>query len=601
MYIKSLYIRNFRNFGETTIYFRPRLTVLVGENGAGKSNAIHALRLLLDSSLGRQSRVLDENDFHEVDSVRFGKEVLIAAVFTDFEQNVKDLAYCGRWKTGPNEALVAYRFRPNETVRQEVENVQQLAREAGLTEESDAWPADREFTIDDYEYDRSGGMPPKVLPHLTIFEDLPRSAESDLNKYVVLELPAIRDVVRDMAQRRQSPLVKLIELAALPSDVKTNVEGIIAVANNAIQSDPFFTDLQQKIGESYEDLATAPESLTLRVGLADPSFSSALRSISLLLSDGALEDAEISRNGLGFNNLLYIAILAEYFKRRKADKPGNQLLIVEEPEAHLHPNAQAALIRRLSQNDHQTIATTHSLVAAGAVGSSPLVSVTKTPLGSVARRLTTDANLTLGEQRDLDRYLDGNRAHLLFARKVILVEGISEELILRAVARLRGINLSKSNVALVAVSGTHFPIFEKLFSAGALVSECCIVSDDDAQNKAAWIQARKPDDGALIPHTSVASNVTWYKCKTTLEMALAQPQNAAWISSALSAAGYPVVSKAVFSGLASGDAAKVQIAQLATVRNARRAAKGRFAQLLADSVHRMAELPGYLEALFGRL
>jgi putative ATP-dependent endonuclease of the OLD family len=595
VYIKSLIIRNFRNFNHAVFQFCPKLTILVGENGCGKSNALYALRLLFDASLNKQARTLDEDDFHDPTSIQSGNEILIAAILTDFEGNSKDLAYCAKWKVSADTALVAYRFRPNETARQEAQDTQQAALEAGEV------PEPKLFTIDDYEYERCGGSPGIPLQDLTINDDFPKNAEADLNKYLVVELPAIRDVVRDMALRRQSPLVKLIELAALPSTVKADVEQIVAKANADIRADPFFQKLESQISSAYADLAVAPEALTVHIGLADPSFAAALRSISLLITDSALEDADVSRNSLGFNNLLYIALLSEYFERRKADRPSNQLLIVEEPEAHLHPNAQAALMRRLQNNDHQTIATTHSLVTTGTVGIDPLITVTHKQGGSTAQRLRKAAKLNAAEERDLIRYLDSNRASLLFARTVILVEGISEDLLIRAIARSRGIDLAQRNVAVTPVAGTFFRLFERLFASGAIPSDCVIVTDGDAQNDAKWLKAGEPDDGAPVTTISAAANVHWHQCRTTLEMTIAQPENADWIANAFLQLDYPRVSQNVYDRLLSGNSKKIQLAQLQTLRNARRSSKGRFAQLLALSIESAVLIPPYLDSAIQRI
>ena len=170
------------------------------------------------------------------------------------------------------------------------------------------------------------------------------------------------------------------------------------------------------------------------------------RLLRIQLAERQVPIGDIAATGLGYANLLYIAmIVLQLVRARESDLT---LLLVEEPEAHLHPQLQLVLLDFLHSHAKssgnptpglnavgkvQVIVTTHSPVLASSVSVNNVVVVARhgehddwcTKAIAIA-----DLGLKDVDRRKIDRYLNSTRSALLFARDVVLVEGIAEMLVL---------------------------------------------------------------------------------------------------------------------------------------------------------------------------
>jgi putative ATP-dependent endonuclease of OLD family len=262
---------------------------------------------------------------------------------------------------------------------------------------------------------------------------------------------------------------------------------ILADANEDIRK--YFENKEEKDKNGYVILETLKVFLSsflkkdsvqnTKLHIDDPKLKNILEILKLTLQD--------ERSGLGTYNLLFIA--AELLNLRRNDYDGLKLGLIEEIEAHLHPQAQLRVVSALEDEAQkggvQLIITTHSPNLASKIKIENLIlchGKNVYPLGSAYTELKpTDYTF-------LERFLDVTKANLFFAQGVILVEGDAENILIPTIAKLIDKDLTDHGVSVVNVGGTSFlrygSIFKRQSGKGELKLPVAIITDLDV----------KPDD-----------------------------------------------------------------------------------------------------------
>ena len=568
MHLKRLIVKNFRNLRYVDIALTAGINIVVGDNGAGKTNITRALRLLLDPAVSSQGRDLSAEDFF-AGSGGPGKasEILIAGEFAFNPDDERESNFANELLGGDDGIpRLVYRFRPNPGVAFQLDH-------GGLV--------DGNLRLEDYVSQRVVGTT-RDLEALSWRDDLGgEPKESKLRQYHLIELPALRDVEQALKSQRSSPLYRLLQTIQIDPDSQRAILVALKEANDSIEERDSFRELADAISSSYAGLVGDIEPLTVSLGFSEPTLSQLLRTLGLFVSTEENAVAHgVDRNGLGFNNLLYAAMQIEYFRRRIQERRAGQLLIIEEPEAHLHPHAQEAFVQTLSEQQFQTIVTTHSAHVTASSGINAIVALTRTEGAATASNLAARANLSDAESSDLSRYLDATKASLLFARKVLLVEGASELMLLPMFARRMKINLAKRAISVIAMQGTHFDVFAKLFQTGALAMRAAILADGDQFRDDEGRAQAVFDDGAQVVRGGT-DFVRTFSNRTTLEYAICQANSLMAIRDTSRELGAVRALQVFDRAIASETDADMAEAQLHTWRVASRYGKARFAQLLA--------------------
>jgi putative ATP-dependent endonuclease of OLD family len=597
MRVNRVVIRNFRSFETLDVSLSELTTCVIGENNTGKSNFLHAIRLCIDAGLSSTYRALIPTDIHSTVDISHPSQVLVGLELTDFAGKTNEMALAGAWQFKPGNARLAYRFRPKLSVREDLQ-----------TEEKQPG----ELTREDYHWEITAGGDPTIdLADIAWDDDASMSSIrfADLQSFLVVFLPALRDVESDLRQFRNSPLARLIDAMDIDTAEQEKLLDALREANTKIAASPSVEAIADAIDSSFEKVTGPAFNMNVDLGLAEPSFQAIVRALRVLLTNAAMTDFDPSSNGLGLNNILYVAILFEYFHRRIAKKKSaGQIILLEEPESHLHPQLQLTLFKALQELPFQSILTTHSTHITAHAKLVSYVVLTQTGGPAIESSTpATDSALSNDEAKDLERYLDATKSNLLFARNVMLVEGPAELfLIPPLLKKINDIDFDREGISIIPIYGIHFDVYSKLFSGSSLPKKCAIVADGDLKPSDANHDLEGADAVPSPPKLKALENdyVRVFTCATTFERALVWEETLEMFARAADEIGAPSVAKQLRTGLRAFEGKKLDDAKRdeilkplrdAVLSTAKRFGKARFAQVAAGHVDQAGTIPKYLD------
>ncbi len=595
MYISRLFIKNFRNLRKFDVDLNDGVTCFVGENNSGKTNLFTALRLLLDGNLSAFRRRLTPDDLSAGLTFASPEHVLISVEFSDFagRPNEEALLFTAVLQNG--KARISYRFRPKAIVRDLLDEIPEGSPIPSLT-------------IEDYAWEISGGGEDIDLDSVSWNESFGTrfSVENLQQGYLVVMMEALRDVESRLAASRTSPLQQIIEQRKIPDAEQSALVEFMEVANDSINASATISAIGTQLTGAFRDAAGKSFAMGVSLGLGEASFSEIASGLRVLLSGYGINNLSPSRNGLGLNNILYVSMLLNYFERRVAEqKAAGQLLLVEEPEAHLHPQLQRVLLATLQRRDVQVFITTHSThVTSGLPLSAHVVLTSDGGPSTKFTRLISIPGLEQGDAADLERYFDATRSALLYARRVLLVEGPAEQFVIpplvKAVMRL---DLDEEGIAVVPIFGTHFAVYAKLFGPLGIQKRCAVLTDGDlAPSDADPDIPAEPGDANPFPARqalqSLRNNfVEIFSCDTTFERELTMGGTLHALTRAAEEIGAPRTADALRSaGTPPIRAARLLQAQTRVLRTAKRFGKARFAQIVSKHIPTATSIPDYIRS-----
>jgi putative ATP-dependent endonuclease of OLD family len=490
------------------MHLRPGLNVLIGENDSGKTAVVDAIRMCLGTTSRDQTRVVMD-DFHYGTDGRATHFRIVCKFAFDADAEVGPFVeYLTAEADGPSLYVTLQAYRPEDEAKS--------LRRNGITVEI-ATGAD--------------GTGPRM-------DAIARQ------QLAATFLKPLRDAASELSSGRGSRLSQILsshkefqgqEIDDFdPSDttgsnVPKSLVGIMRRAEYAIENNPVITGTQRTLNEEYLasfTIANAP--LEGHVGMARAELRHILEKLDLWIEDPTLTTRTM--RGLGSMNVLFMA--SELLLLRQNEDIGLPLLLIEEPEAHLHPQLQLLVSEYLSGNAAgagaakiQVIMTTHSPTLGSKVR---LEAVTLMHRGKAFCLAPSETRLERGDYRFLERFMDATKANLFFAKGVVIVEGDAENILLPTIADLLGRSLTRHGISVVKVGSTGLFRYSRIFrradsaekkEATMPIPVACLADRDIAEHSpdAAKVEKklaslRKNDGGSVrtfvSPYRTLESDLT---------------------------------------------------------------------------------------------
>ena len=516
MYLKYIQIVNFKNLKAARFEFAKGANTIIGENDSGKSNALTAIRILLDDNYYYNTKRLKETDFSYALVDWRGHWIIISAFFDEISREDKSNEFCA--ELTPEQENIDFLKSYIRCADKEFGTVSLFirpcrAKRAELAEaaQNGTFEAVRsQIKLSDYEFyytSRSQADFTDENVYKSIVGDIcagqyvnPEDDDQSVlgSKIDIMNvwqhistvfIDALRDVESEL-RKPKNPIRQIID--TIEGNIEeTDIDDIkrkISELNQKISHIPQVSDIGSQVNQKLLEMIGAIYSPEIKL---ESRLKEDFATLARYLTISPSNQKDIDLLGLGHLNILYIAMKLVEFEVNRNRELLN-IMIIEEPEAHIHTHIQKTLFNNL-QVTHtytQVVMSTHS---------THLSEVSDIEKVNVMKKVDEQTSLVMKPTNGLDqfgadvleykgisfskilsRYLDAKRSVLLFSKGVIMVEGDGEEILIPAlVKKVLGVSLDEMGIGLINIGSVGFENVACIFDESRLQLKCSIVTDLD--------------------------------------------------------------------------------------------------------------------------
>lgn len=516
MYLKYIQIVNFKNLKAARFEFAKGANTIIGENDSGKSNALTAIRILLDDNYYYNTKRLKETDFSYALGDWRGHWIIISAFFDEISREDKSNEFCA--ELTPEQENIDFLKSYIRCADKEFGTVSLFirpcrAKRAELAEaaQNGTFEAVRsQIKLSDYEFyytSRSQADFTDENVYKSIVGDIcagqyvnPEDDDQSVlgSKIDIMNvwqhistvfIDALRDVESEL-RKPKNPIRQIID--TIEGNIEeTDIDDIkrkISELNQKISHIPQVSDIGSQVNQKLLEMIGAIYSPEIKL---ESRLKEDFATLARYLTISPSNQKDIDLLGLGHLNILYIAMKLVEFEVNRNRELLN-IMIIEEPEAHIHTHIQKTLF-----NNHQVTHTYTQVVMS--THSTHLSEVSDIEKVNVMKKVDEQTSLVMKPTNGLDqfgadvleykgisfskilsRYLDAKRSVLLFSKGVIMVEGDGEEILIPAlVKKVLGVSLDEMGIGLINIGSVGFENVACIFDESRLQRKCSIVTDLD--------------------------------------------------------------------------------------------------------------------------
>lgn len=436
--INRVRVKNFRSLSnvETTL---GKVTLLLGANNSGKTSFLRALTVALTS----------DRKFISRDDLFINKD--------------------GNYPANPR-VEVDIEIKPESNITFSTEWAQVFGSDIQIDPQNEEFFAYK--TIVDFSAQQTEAQIKRYIIKDWDSGNADENEEitANITKLPLYFIDAQRDLQEDL-KFAQSYFGRLASQIEYDDTQKEQLEGDLTTLNQkTVEKSPVLKHLKTSLEELNKTVQTRGS------GVEITPFPKKLRDLhkglKVNFQDGGSETFSLEYHGMGTRSWASLLGYKAYVNwiKKKADGDGDMLhpiLALEEPEAHLHPNAQRQVYGQLKSVTGQKIISTHSPYIAPLAGLEELrVFYKAEDSTNIADLKQLAGGLTPKEKHSLETQIIRARGELFFSRFVVLFEGPTEEGALPIFAKKHwGCEAFEKGVSLTHCSGDAYKIYIQFLEA----------------------------------------------------------------------------------------------------------------------------------------